>query len=107
MAANIIGTAWPISLVIGMGVAMSSTAIGLTSLTEKKLLSTPGGQASFVTLLFQDLSVILIFMLLALLAPNNDKTGFDLWAVAKAIAVITVLIFASRTLLRPLMRIVA
>ncbi|MBC7697243.1 MAG: cation:proton antiporter [Bacteroidia bacterium] len=107
MAAYIIGIAWPISLVIGMGVAMSSTAIGLTSLTEKKLLSTPGGQASFATLLFQDLSVIPIFMLLALLAPNNAKTGFDLWAVAKAIAVIAALIFASRTLLRPLMRIVA
>lgn len=107
MAAYIIGIAWPISLVIGMGVAMSSTAIGLTSLTEKKLLSTPGGQASFATLLFQDLSVIPIFMLLALLAPINTKTGFDLWAVAKAIAVIAALIFASRTLLRPLIRIVA
>ena len=107
MAAYIIGIAWPISLVIGMGVAMSSTAIGLTSLTEKKLLSTPGGKASFATLLFQDLSVIPIFMLLALLAPINTKTGFDLWAVAKAIAVIAALIFASRTLLRPLIRIMA
>ena len=106
-AAHMMSLTWPVAIVIGMGVAMSSTAIGLTSLTEKKQLSTPGGQASFATLLFQDLSVIPLFMLLALIAPNNAKTGFDLWAVAKAIAVIAAIVFASRTLLRPIMRIVA
>jgi Kef-type K+ transport system membrane component KefB len=41
-----------------MGFAMSSTAIGLASLSEKNLLQTPGGQASFAVLLFQDLAVI-------------------------------------------------
>jgi glutathione-regulated potassium-efflux system ancillary protein KefC len=98
---------WPVAIVIGMGVAMSSTAIGLTALTEKKMLGTPGGQASFATLLFQDLSVIPIFMLLALMAPSNQASSFDLWAVVKAIAVIAAIILASRTLLRPIMRIVA
>ena len=107
LVAHIMHLAWPVALVIGMGAAMSSTAIGLTSLTEKKLLSTPGGQASFATLLFQDLSVIPLFMLLALIAPNNAQSGFDGWAVVKAIAVIALIILASRTLLRPMMRIVA
>ena len=106
-AAHMMSFSWPEAIVLGMGVAMSSTAIGLTSLTEKKLLSTPGGQASFATLLFQDLSVIPLFMLLALIAPSDAKAGFDLWAVAKAIAVIAAIIFASRTLLRPIMRMVA
>lgn len=106
-AAHFMHFSWPVAMVIGMGVAMSSTAIGLTSLTEKKQLSTPGGQASFATLLFQDLSVIPLFMLLAIIAPSNEKSAFDVWAVAKAIAVIVAIIFASRTLLRPIMRIVA
>ncbi|MBC7756022.1 MAG: cation:proton antiporter [Bdellovibrio sp.] len=105
-AVHLMNFAWPIAIVIGMGVAMSSTAIGLTSLTEKKLLASPGGQASFATLLFQDLSVIPLFMLLAFIAPNT-KAGFDLWAVVKAIAAIAAIIFASRTLLRPIMRMVA
>ncbi len=43
---HLLNFSWAVSVVIGMGVAMSSTAIGLTALTEKKLLSTPGGQAS-------------------------------------------------------------
>lgn len=107
VAAYMMHFMWTESLVIGMGVAMSSTAIGLTALTEKKQLSAPGGQASFATLLFQDLSVIPLFMLLAFIAPNSVKSGFDVWAVAKAIAVILIIVLASRTLLRPVMRIIA
>ncbi|MDO8961467.1 MAG: monovalent cation:proton antiporter-2 (CPA2) family protein, partial [Methylophilus sp.] len=107
VAAHFMHFSWPVAIVIGMGVAMSSTAIGLTALTEKKMLGTPGGQASFATLLFQDLSVIPIFMLLALIAPSNHDAGFDLWAVVKAIAVIAAIILASRTLLRPIMRMIA
>ncbi len=107
VVAHLLNFSWPVAIVIGMGVAMSSTAIGLTALSEKKLLSTPGGQASFATLLFQDLSVIPLFMLLALIAPSGDAAGFDIWAVVKAIAAIVAIIFASRTLLRPVMRVVA
>jgi len=107
VAAHFMHFSWPVAIVIGMGVAMSSTAIGLTALTEKKMLGTPGGQASFATLLFQDLSVIPIFMLLALIAPSHHDAGFDLWAVVKAIAVIAAIILASRTLLRPIMRMIA
>lgn len=104
---HLMNLTWSVAIVIGMGISMSSTAIGLTALIEKKLLSTPGGQASFATLLFQDLSVIPLFMILALIAPNTQESGFDLWAVTKAISVIVTIIIASRTLLRPIMRMVA
>jgi len=98
---------WPEALIIGMGVAMSSTAIGLTALIEKKQLHTAGGQAAFATLLFQDLSVIPLFMLLAFIAPNHTGSSVDLLAVAKAVAVIVAIILASRTVLRPIMRVIA
>lgn len=98
---------WPEALIIGMGVAMSSTAIGLTALIEKKQLHTTGGQAAFATLLFQDLSVIPLFMLLAFIAPNHTGASVDLLAVAKAIAVIVAIVLASRTVLRPMMRVIA
>ncbi|WP_229008231.1 monovalent cation:proton antiporter-2 (CPA2) family protein [Methylophilus sp. Leaf408] len=98
---------WSESIIIGMGVAMSSTAIGLTALIEKKQLHTSGGQAAFATLLFQDLSVIPLFMLLAFLAPDRSASSFDLLAVTKAIAVIVAIVLASRTVLRPIMRAIA
>ena len=101
-----VGLSWPVALVAGAGIAMSSTAIGLASLEERRQLRTPGGQASFAVLLFQDLSVIPLFMLLAVMAPGGN-TGIDLWAVAKALAVVIGIVLASRTILRPVMRVVA
>lgn len=105
--ANGLTFSWPEALIIGMGVAMSSTAIGLTALIEKKQLHTQGGQAAFATLLFQDLSVIPLFMVLAFIAPHKTASGFDLWAVTQSIAVIAAIVLASKTILRPIMRIVA
>lgn len=105
--AHLLHFSWPEALIIGMGVAMSSTAIGLTALIEKKLLHTQGGQAAFANLLFQDLSVIPLFMVLAFIAPHKTASGFDLWAVTQSIAVIAAIVLASKTVLRPIMRMVA
>lgn len=62
------GTAWQTALAIGMVLALSSTAIVVQSLTEKGLLKSDGGEASFSVLLFQDVAVIPILALLPLLA---------------------------------------
>lgn len=62
------GTAWQTALAIGMVLALSSTAIVVQSLTEKGLLKSDGGEASFSVLLFQDVAVIPILAILPLLA---------------------------------------
>jgi glutathione-regulated potassium-efflux system protein KefB len=102
-----LGQSFTIALVAGMGFAMSSTAIALATLQEKGLLATPGGQASFSVLLFQDLAVIPLALLLALLAPERAREGLDWMAAARGVALIVVLIAAGRYLLRPLLRIIA
>src|SRR4051794_33320331 len=61
------GQPWRIGLALGLILAASSTAIVLQSLGEKGMLKTPGGQAAFSVLLFQDISVIPILALLPLL----------------------------------------
>jgi len=96
-----------VALVAGMGFAMSSTAIALATLQEKGLLATPGGQASFSVLLFQDIAVIPLLLLLAFLQPGQDAEGMDWMAAARAIAVIVGLVAAGRLLLRPLLRFIA
>ena len=95
-----------VAIVAGMGLAMSSTAIGLASLEEKRLLQTPGGQASFSVLLFQDLAVIPLLLALSFLAPHDDKQ-FDWMAPVKAVAVIVAVIVGGRLLLRPVLRYIA
>ena len=72
-----LGQPLAVGLVAGMGIAMSSTAIGLATLSEKNLLQTPGGQASFAVLLFQDLAVIPLLLAIAMLA--GEAASFSWW----------------------------
>ena len=69
------GLPWQMALAVGLIVAMSSTAIALQTLAEKGWLKTPGGEASFAVLLFQDISVIPILALLPLLATGPRLAG--------------------------------
>ena len=71
------GVAWKPALAIGMIAAMSSTAIVLSTLAERSLLKTGGGQASFAVLLFQDIAVIpilAIFPLLGVAQAASEST---------------------------------
>ena len=52
------GLTWQASLVIGLALAMSSTAFATQILTEKHEMATAHGQAAFGILLFQDLAAI-------------------------------------------------
>jgi monovalent cation:proton antiporter-2 (CPA2) family protein len=102
--ARALGQPWVVALVAGMGFAMSSTAIALASLQEKNLLSTPGGQAGFSVLLFQDLAVIPLLLTVGLL---GGKGSLDWSAAAVGIGLIAALITGGRLLLRPALRIIA
>src|SRR5438477_4875755 len=93
-----------LGIVAGMALAMSSDAIGLAILQEKNLLPTPGGQASFAVLLFQDLAVIPLLLVLGLLQSNKNNNSLDWAAAAAAVGMIVGLIVAGRLLLRPVLR---
>jgi glutathione-regulated potassium-efflux system ancillary protein KefC len=100
---------WPVALAAGLGLSLSSTAIALQPLTERNLLSTPGGRSAFSILLFQDIAVIPMLALLPLLAAAPAVSGHgEGWiGAAKAIAAIAIIIFGGRFLTRPVFRIVA
>jgi monovalent cation:proton antiporter-2 (CPA2) family protein len=100
-----LGQPLSVGLIAGMGIAMSSTAIGLATLTEKNLLQTPGGQASFAVLLFQDLAVIPLLLWVGVL--DGDAETFHWMDLMKAIGMIALLIGAGRLLVRPVLRYVA
>lgn len=61
-------TQWAQAITIGLIFSLSSTAIVLQTLSEKKLLNTVAGKNSFSVLLFQDLAVIPILAIIPLLA---------------------------------------
>ncbi|MFT4960038.1 MAG: CPA2 family monovalent cation:H+ antiporter-2 [Paracoccaceae bacterium] len=70
LAAMAMGQPWNISLAIGLALSLSSTAIVLQTLSEKGLMQTGGGRASFSVLLTQDIAVIPILAFLPLLAGD-------------------------------------
>jgi monovalent cation:proton antiporter-2 (CPA2) family protein len=98
---------WQAAIVVGFGLAMSSTAIVLAWLGERGQISSPSGRPAFAILLFQDVAVIPLIALLPLLSP--DKTGHPSgWILAaKGIAAMAFVIVVSRLLVRPALKLVA
>ncbi|MBE4575473.1 glutathione-regulated potassium-efflux system protein KefB [Vibrio navarrensis] len=94
--------AWTSALVIGMGLALSSTAIALKVLEEQGLARTETGQSGFAVLLFQDIAVIPMLALLPLLS-GGGMSGDWLSAVA-TLAGVGALLVGGHFLLRPLFR---
>ena len=109
------GVAWPIALAAALGLAMSSTAIGLSVVAERNLRPSPAGQGVLGVALFQDVAAIPILALLPLLpaaivgAANAAAAGggSTLLAAAKAVAVIAALLLGGRLALRPALRWIA
>ncbi len=100
---------WKTPLVAALGLALSSTAIALQVMGERNLLPTPGGQAGFSILLFQDVAAIPILALLPLLGRESGQNAGDFpWAeLLKIVGVIAGIVLGGRLLLRPLLRWIA
>src|SRR2546428_13007271 len=93
---------WQAALVAGFGLAMSSTALVLASLAERKQLATRHGREAFAVLLFQDVSVIPLLALLPLLSDSGTHAAGGWMAAVKGLSVIAVVIISSRPVGRPL-----
>jgi monovalent cation:proton antiporter-2 (CPA2) family protein len=97
------------AIVIGLALAMSSTAFVLQTLAERGELTTRHGRSSFAILLFQDIAVIPMLALIPLLGKGEGiPSGAQAWlAAGAAIAAIAAIVFGGRYLLRPVFRIIA
>lgn len=76
-AVMLLGQAPAPALAIGMIVSLSSTAIVLQTLSERRLMQTAGGRSSFSVLLTQDIAVIPMLAIIPLLAVQGAATGGD------------------------------
>ena len=107
-AAMAFGVEWKIALVAGLGMSLSSTAIVLATLGERKLMPSPAGSASFSILLFQDIAAIPMIALVPLLAGVAAEHASGGWMRAvKLVAVLLTLVAFGRCLVNPVMRYLA
>ena len=92
---------WRDAAVVGMGLALSSTAIALRVIEEQNLDGSETGQSGFAVLLFQDIAVIPMLAVLPVLAGGGGGSWLDFaWMIGGILA----LLVGGHFLLRPLFR---
>lgn len=96
------------ALALGLPLALSSTAQVLPMLQSAGRMRTPFGERAFSTLLFQDISIVPLITIIAILSRNPaDAEGPPGWLLAiYTVAAITGLVLVGRYLLRPLFKLI-
>lgn len=108
-AAALFGVSPAGEIIIGFGLALSSTAIVIEVLSQQRRLNTATGRASFAVLLLQDLAVVPLLFLVTILGQGQSGSlmaGLALAFGQAALAVGLVAVLGG-LLLRPLFRMVA
>lgn len=109
LAATLLGMPPALAFVVGGALALSSTAIVVPVLAERKRLKSAAGRTSFAVLLFQDLAVAPLLFAVAVLA-NHDTgpVGLKLLlTLAQGALALALVVVIGRLVLRPLFKLVA
>ena len=99
-----------VAFVAGMGFVMTSTAIVMQLLTERGDLATPAGQKIVSILLLEDLAIVPLLAIVALIspAPANAGPSTPVWlSILIAVGCVAALNLIGRWVLNPLFRILA
>jgi len=105
----LLGLDWKVALLIGLTLALSSTAIAMQAMRERSLTPSPIGRSAFAVLLFQDIAAIPLVAMIPLLASTGEATtlaSFGLSA-AKVVGALAAVILLGRYVARPLLHFVA
>ena len=103
-----VGFTLPTAVIIGGGLALSSTAVVLQLLSERGELASRRGRLTFAILLLQDLAVVPLLALVPAFAGQGDDTVTALlWTLGKALLLLAGVAIFGRFVVRPLFRAVA
>ena len=98
----------PASIVAGLGLALSSTALAMQLLQERGELEAPHGRAAFAVLLLQDLAIVPLLALVAFLSTQESASEGSPWlGVLAVVGAVGAVVVAGRYLLNPLFRVLA
>lgn len=93
------------SVILGVVLAFSSTAIVMQLLIQRRELGTPLGQSTFAILLFQDLAVVPLLVLISILGASSGEGSFASLlgsAVVKGVLTVVLIYLIGRRVVRPL-----
>ncbi len=103
------GNGWETAVVLGFSLSLSSTAVVMQLLSERREVAAPIGRVSFSILLMQDLAVVPLLILLDVLGDRGGTSFAVLFAgaVIKAVVAIAVIYLLGRRVVGPFFRRVA
>ena len=103
------GYSFTTSLVAGFGLALSSTAFALQILQERGQLSSAYGQRAFGILLLQDIAIVPLLAMVAILAPGDEVSTLS--AVTREVlivsAAVAAVVLTGRYLISPIFLLLA
>jgi len=102
--AHYAGVDWKGAGVLGVGLALSSTAIVLPMFGERELLGTRAGRDGFAVLLFQDLAFIPLVAVVPLVADGHVPNMVPWIEVVRAIGAVAFILLGGRFLIQPIFR---
>jgi len=91
------------AIVVGLGLALSSTAFCLQLLADRGGIATPMGRRVFSILLMQDLAVVPLLAFISFLAGSDATIAGEGFPFLYAIAIIIALLLAGHYLLNPIL----
>lgn len=105
----LVGLAGPVAFIAAMGFVLTSTATVMQVLEERGTTSAPSGQLVVSILLLEDLTIVPLLAIVALMAGHSDAgPSVSRWVtVGVAVAAITSLMVIGRFLLNPFFRVLA
>jgi len=93
---------------VGLGMALSSTAFGIQLLATKKQLAVQWGRLGLSILLLQDIAVVPLLALVPLLAAGEATLGASIgYALLETFAIFAGAVIAGRLAINPMFRLVA
>ncbi|WFU02583.1 monovalent cation:proton antiporter-2 (CPA2) family protein [Rhizobium sp. CB3171] len=97
---------WRGSIIVGFGLALSSTAFAMQILEQEGDVNTKYGQRSFSMLLLQDLAIVPLLALVTVLGGPTQASN-PVLDLAIAVGAVAAMIIAGRYLLTPLFQVIA
>jgi CPA2 family monovalent cation:H+ antiporter-2 len=95
---------WQYAVIIGLALALSSTAFSIQLMAEKGILASANGRRGFAILLMQDLAVIPILLIVQAFGDSSVSHQAPWWY---GVLAVVALLLAGRYLLNPLLGVVA
>lgn len=103
-----LGYSWNESVFVGFLFSLSSTAIVLKTLQDRKEIAAPHGRNALAILIFQDIIVVPMMLVTPLIAGESDNIVMSILSlVLKSLAVLVITVISARYIVPRLMHAVA